>query len=480
MSVPGLQLTELNQASETVFTRKLAPENEWRFEVAHNESLEVKILSGTAEIYGTELALGHKYTFRGTKSAIFTWHGCVLEARGPPSVVEYTAEETPTMTAYTNLHFALEKQRGRVAEESQQQQYNRAPIPGPRVLIVGPVDSGKTTLTKILTGYAIRHGRKPCVVNLDPREGVLSLPGTLTATTFSTIMDVEDGWGSSPTSGPSAVPVKLPLVYYYGFPTPDANPRLYKKLTSRLALAVASRLGEDREAQFSGVVVDTPSTISADMIHHLVADFGISVLVVVGSERLYSDMARKYPSQFQTSSTPTSTTTPIVIKLAKSGGCVDRPASFLQQSRNHAVKSYFFGEEPKRTLSPYTMTVDYTAVKIFRLIDVEGARGNTSLLPGGGLEDEDAVVSGVPQVRLLERVDEPSRMLMNSVLAVLACDVNEPLGAMVEASVVGFVYVVDVEEPKRRMKILAPVAGRLPNRPLVVGYFPEATVNLVG
>ena len=39
---------------------------------------------------------------------------------------------------------------------------------------------------------------------------------------------------------------------------------------------------------------------------------------------------------------------------------------------------------------------------------------------------------------------------------------------------------VDVEEQKHRMKILAPVAGRLPNRPLVVGMWPEATGSLVG
>jgi len=117
-------------------------------------------------------------------------------------------------------------------------------------MVIGPLDAGKTSLIKLLTGYAIRQGGKPCIVNLDPREGVLSLPGTLTATTFSTIMDVEEGFGTSPTSGPSLVPVKLPLVYYYGFESPEASPRLYKKLVSRMALAVMSRLSEDRDGIF--------------------------------------------------------------------------------------------------------------------------------------------------------------------------------------------------------------------------------------
>ena len=112
------------------------------------------------------------------------------------------------MTAYTNLHFALEKQRGMASESPT--------VQGPRVMIIGPENAGKTSLVKILTAYAVRQGRKPAVVNLDPKEKVLSLPGTLNTTNFSTIMDVEEGFGSSPTSGPSPMPVKLPLVYYCG------------------------------------------------------------------------------------------------------------------------------------------------------------------------------------------------------------------------------------------------------------------------
>lgn len=196
-------------------------------------------MKGSAEIFGTELPIGHKFTFSGTKSAVFTWHGCTLEVRGAPTV-EYTSEETP-MTAYTNMHFALERKRGEASESP-------ADAQGPRVMIIGPEDAGKTSLVKILTAYAVRQGRVPAVVNLDPKEGMLSLPGTLTATSFSTIMDIEEGFGSSPTSGPSPVPVKLPLVYYYGSESPEGNTKLYKMLVSRMALAVSSRLSEDPQS----------------------------------------------------------------------------------------------------------------------------------------------------------------------------------------------------------------------------------------
>jgi polyribonucleotide 5'-hydroxyl-kinase len=231
-----------------------------------------QILSGTAELFGTELAINHVYSFYGTKGAIFTWHGCRIEVTG--SCEEYTAEETP-MVSYANTHFALEGLR---------QEAVRSGREGPRVLIVGPSNAGKTSLVKLLTAYATRGGRQPLVVNTDSREGMLSIPGSLTVTAFASIIDVEEGWGSSPTSGPSPVPVKLPLCYYYGLPSPEDNPKLFKPLLTRLGLAATSRLADDPEVKQTGMIIDTPGVISQgrggyDLISHIVSEFsGISSL----------------------------------------------------------------------------------------------------------------------------------------------------------------------------------------------------------
>jgi polyribonucleotide 5'-hydroxyl-kinase len=42
----------------------------------------------------------------------------------------------------------------------------------PRVLVLGPENSGKTTVCKILTNYAVRAGQdwSPLLVNVDPSE----------------------------------------------------------------------------------------------------------------------------------------------------------------------------------------------------------------------------------------------------------------------------------------------------------------------
>lgn len=116
------------------------------------------------------------------------------------------------------------------------------------------------------------------VINTDPREGILSIPGSLTATPFASIIDVEQGWGSSPTSGPSPVPVKLPLCYYYGLPSPEDNTKLYKPVIGKLALAASSRLLEDPDIKQTGMIIDTPGVISQgkggyDLIQHIVMEF---------------------------------------------------------------------------------------------------------------------------------------------------------------------------------------------------------------
>lgn len=180
------------------------------------------------------------------------------------------------MTSYVNLHLALEKYRDDASAQGRD---------GPRVLVLGPENAGKTSLVKLLSAYATRAGRQPVAVNLDTKESMLSIPGSLSATTFSSIIDVEEGWGSSPTNGPTQVPVKLPLVYYLGLANPEDNTSVYKPIMTRLALSVMNRLQDDKEAKVTGSIIDTPGVISQgkggyEVIQHSVSEFsgGLGIL----------------------------------------------------------------------------------------------------------------------------------------------------------------------------------------------------------
>ena len=50
-----------------------------------------------------------------------------------------------------------------------------------------------------------------------------------------------------------------------------------------------------------------------------------------------------------------------VLKLPKSGGCVDRDAPYLRALRARQICAYFFGDPARCALSPHTQIVDNAA-----------------------------------------------------------------------------------------------------------------------
>jgi polyribonucleotide 5'-hydroxyl-kinase len=493
----------------------------------------LQLLNGTAELFGTELAESQTYSFTGTKAAIYTWHGCALEVSASEAVQttsdgvtptvghgaggcqsEYTAEETP-MVEYANVHFALETMR----EEAQAVSKD-----GPRVLLLGSENSGKTTLAKILTAYATKIGRQPLVVNLDPTEGMLGVPGTLTATAFRTILDVEDGWGSSPMSGPSPVPVKLPLVYSYPMQSPlDSEGAVYKPIVSRLALSVTGRMAEDEDARETGIIVDTPGVLgsdkpgSMDLINHIVTEFSITTILVLGSERLYSAVAKQYDNKPSSSATAAIFDEHIsVIKLSKSGGCADRDEAFRKATRESQIRTYFFGNpnpssSPSSaiTLSPHAQQLDFAALPIYNYTttsadededDYDPSQLGTDFLPGGEYEQKQDPDRAVPLPGVVGSFAEPASpdakdssvplkklqapapsALANTLLAITHAPANASPAEVRDASIMGFLYVADVDVEKGKIRVLAPVGGRMPPRAIVwAKRWPGELVGLVG
>lgn len=81
------------------------------------------------------------------------------------------------MNAYGNVHLALEAMRIRALQrtkENQPQAYgaDSQDTEPPRVLVLGPENSGKTSLVKILLNYATRAAQdwSPMLVSIDPGE----------------------------------------------------------------------------------------------------------------------------------------------------------------------------------------------------------------------------------------------------------------------------------------------------------------------
>lgn len=115
-----------------------------------------------------------------------------------------------------------------------------------------------------------------------------------------------------------------------------------------------------------------------------------------------------------------------------------------------------------------------------------------TFLPGGGGADDDdgdggyAVAAAYAASGLYMRVTPlPSGgalppALANAILAVKHASPSDTDDVIRDSSVMGYLYVADVDEARRKLRILAPAGGRLPPRALVWGTWPEGVGDLVG
>lgn len=97
----------------------------------------------------------------------------------------------------------------------------------------------------------------------------------------------------------------------------------------------------------------------------------------------------------------------------------------------------------------------------------------SSLLPGGEAEEEPT------QKPIYEQV-QPSGQMQNSILAVVQADVKDSPQNIRDASVIGFIYVAEVDEKKKKLRVLTPMGGRIPHRALIWGSWPADIGELVG
>lgn len=247
-----------------------------------------------------------------------------------------------------------------------------------------------------------------------------TVPGTLSAIPLTNMLDVIDGFGSSPTTGATEIHSKVPLAYSYGLESPATNPKYYKHLLARLALAVNSRLTPNPIEKEAGLLIDTAGIIDQstgyDLIQSAIAEFEANVIICIGSERLAQDMIRKYDQKQGIT----------VLKLPKSGGCVGRDAKFLGAQQRQQMKRYFHGDH-RQQLHPFSLSVAFDEVKLYQVeqnMDV-----NMSLMPiGTPVTSSKAFVTPIGM----------SSLLINTLIAVVHADTRDSLESISESNIYGY------------------------------------------
>lgn len=478
LSLPGLGLSQQSTSSSAITasssyaqasrTEHLEPRTEWRFEASFQQHCNIRLLSGTAEIFGVELALNQLYSFSGSKGAIFSWQGCQLEVSGDAES-EYVGQETEYAVEWLNVHGMLESARDMASGTNNG---------GPRVLIVGPDAVGKSSLVRSLAGWAVKCGRTPTVANVNPREGLLAPPGSLTAVTVGSQLDVENGYGLSPISGPTITPIKAPVIYHCPYPSPTEKPDVYKALLTRTALSVLNRLEEDVAAKESGLIIDTLGSLNDpksnyDMIGHIVSEFSITLILTLGSERLYNDLNRRFGSKPQAQDGEAIP----VLRIAKPGGAVERDAAFIKNLQSQQIRQYFFGTS-KEPLNPHSHTYSFTELTVYRA----NSPSLVTASPNFGTvmdEETDNPYSTTRTVSAdFERVT-PSNEMLGRLVAIKYCEGNSDEISIRDSAVMGFIYVSEVDELKKRVRFLAPHPQRWGDKALVWGGWPDPVTDLV-
>ncbi|KAH7873659.1 Pre-mRNA cleavage complex II protein Clp1-domain-containing protein [Lentinula edodes] len=490
-------MLEENAAKEWV----LDAETEYRFELDLGTSIAITLIRGRAEIFGAELVEGKPYLFGSEcKAAVFTWVGCTIEVTGQPPT-EYISDETP-MSAYGNLHIALEQMRVKalanlhgspvpesvhLAQSKPQAEISAEP---PRVLILGPENSGKTSICKILVNYAVRAGQgwAPILANVDPNEGGWACPGALSAAAvhgFIPTCSPANPLGSAATSAPTTLSSNaiLPLVYWYGHAETKRNFLLMDRLIRNLGVNIQEKSDQDPEGSAAGVIVDTPSSFGSSsgtgvndlrqkLIRACIDAFKINIILVVGHEKLNVEMQRAYGSMLT------------VLKIPKSGGVVELDHNYRERVHKYQMHAYMYGETMPSpigirggtqggetltdfTLAPSANVISFSDLTIYRI-------GAETMAPSSALPVGAARVVSEIQPVLVDPL-QPGSGLLNAVLAVLAPyhpDENERYDEeLLDLTVVGFIVITKLDIPHKKMTVLSPTQGSLVGKTAIVGSY---------
>eukprot|EP00762_Andalucia_godoyi_P004002 ANDGO_05633.mRNA.1 Protein CLP1 homolog len=441
----------MNRASSTskpgASVHSIAARCELRLEVSSPVAIMLK--SGEAEVFGAALTASQPVLYnQHAKLSVFSWNGAQIEIIGEPSDYElYQASETP-IPQHLQLWDELIQHPSTLSKK--------------RILICGPVDSGKSSLARMFASWTCRSGR-PCIVSdLDPSLPLTGPPVCLSAVHTAVPIDTEYD-----------ADLLAPLSVFYGNPSPADNVSVYQSCVA----ALFRHLDEKPPANTSpwivsaaGWVDDVGITVLRDVAVSMSAD----IVLVLGDDRLASRM-KKDLEQHKIQ----------VRKIAKSGGVVQRSVQSRSAARSLMFKRYFQGlpiQIGSATylksgfgLHPNSLVLSFDEIRIVAVGG--GPRAPESCLPIGESQSLDpfrirniqpsevrdsvlGVVGGPIAAAFLESREKPAGSVPKD---------NPLQNAFWNMPIAGLVFVQSVDVEKKLITILAPNSFPLPSKVFLSG-----------
>ncbi|KAJ9093607.1 hypothetical protein QFC19_008274 [Naganishia cerealis] len=322
----------------------LAERTEWRFELEENEAVAVRVSSKACCGF---IPSGGFSLQAGVEADGHVWRSKRVLS---PDPVFINSQEIPPNTwypLYGDLKAAIWSPLpgGRIEETLAQRDDNDGmdmdAESGPRLMVLGPANAGKSTMIKNLVNLALGSGMgwAPAVVSLDPSNIVASM---------------QDAW--------------------------------------------EQRREKDDICRSSGLFIDTPSsmtlpalgatkgsTVRYGLVREAAEAFDVDVLIVIGNEKLTIEMQKLFTKNGV-----------MVISAPKSGGVVELDEHYRNRIKSQQTKTYFYGEPPlpprltnlpgrmvamEASLHPHSFTVSWDDLEIYRIGEETAAP--SSALPMG-------------------------------------------------------------------------------------------------
>jgi polyribonucleotide 5'-hydroxyl-kinase len=260
-----------------------------------------------------------------------------------------------------------------------------------------------------------------------------------------------------------------------------------------LGQKINARLAGDDLAYSSGIIVNTNGWIQEEgfqLLMHTVEALQISVVLVLGHDKLYSMF--KSQSKLQ-QETPQTTQQPRqdwkVIKLPRSGGVATRDAGFLRSCKSRALKRYFYGEliesSNQKTsisstnaasavnatptsrvpqLTPFLIQLPWGDLTLYKLSSMTLS---ASLLPVAAAQTTEAVQ--ITRISQLADVSAQTILAVCHPQAVVTYEKSQDAADLYTSGVAGFVNVERIVAETETLHLLTPCAGTLPSMTLIWG-----------
>lgn len=418
--------------------------------VGQNVKLYITVLSGICEILGTELANDVEYSFQDWNFSLLAIEDSQIKWRLSNLMIPindpFLTNIVPNDTAkyVYSLHFALEKLR-------------YSSFMGPKVLILGNHNTGKTSLSRILSSYSIKNKTyQPMFINLDPGQPIVSPPGCIMATPISDLIDLQSPlWNESLTSGATKLHGRQPLIKTFGLESINENIQWYQECVRQLLDSVTQRLNKDSLVQRSGCIIDTPSCFYEEygtykeILKLIIDTLDIDVIVILTSNVDDTNGLSLSNEPIITELTDPSKCTPI--KLSALSGIIPNDDAYKRQLQRLAIRDYFYGDS-HTVITPYVTSCDYTDLIIWKSpstlldADVNDIKNSLTLLP--------------------VQIDQSS--LQHAIVAIHYAPKRANPEEIIKSPIMGCALITEVNEKRQKCKFLLPVPGTLPKNALVL------------